>query len=166
MDSSEKDPGRLVRHIDLCFLSLLTFPKSFQLVVAYQFHVPCLDLLLLTTCNSYEWLLSWLNRVGQFWSVIPLTLLYWWTFPYPTLWFVSIPWSSTLGVKLGFPSCSEVKNSPANAVQSLGWEDPLRRKWQPTPVFLPGKSHWQRSLMGYSLWDHKIVEHDLTTNQQ
>ena len=35
-------------------------------------------------------------------------------------------------------------------VQSLGQEDPLRRKWQPTPVFLPGKSHGQRSLAGYS----------------
>ena len=28
---------------------------------------------------------------------------------------------------------------------------PWRRKWQPTPVFLPGKSHGQRSLAGYSL---------------
>ena len=27
-----------------------------------------------------------------------------------------------------------------------------RRKWQPTPVFLPGKSHGQRSLVGYSPW--------------
>ena len=35
-------------------------------------------------------------------------------------------------------------------VQSLGWEDPWRRKWQPTPVLLPGKSHGQRSLVGYS----------------
>ena len=30
-----------------------------------------------------------------------------------------------------------------------------RRKWQPTPVFLPGKSHGQRSLAGYSPWGHK-----------
>ena len=30
-----------------------------------------------------------------------------------------------------------------------------RRKWQPTPVFLPGKSHGWRSLAGYSPWDHK-----------
>ena len=35
-------------------------------------------------------------------------------------------------------------------VQSLGREDPWRKKWQPTPVFLPGESHGQRSLMGYS----------------
>ena len=30
-----------------------------------------------------------------------------------------------------------------------------RRKWQPTPVFLPGESHGQRNLAGYSLWGHK-----------
>ena len=30
-----------------------------------------------------------------------------------------------------------------------------RRKWQPTPVFLPGESHGQRSLAGYSPWGHK-----------
>ena len=29
-----------------------------------------------------------------------------------------------------------------------------RRKWQPTPVFLPGKSHGRRSLVGYSRWSH------------
>ena len=32
---------------------------------------------------------------------------------------------------------------------------PRRRKWQPTPVFLCGKSHGQRSLVGYSPWGHK-----------
>ena len=40
-------------------------------------------------------------------------------------------------------------------VQSLGWEDPLERKWQPTPVLLPGKPHGQRSLVGYSPWSRK-----------
>ena len=30
-----------------------------------------------------------------------------------------------------------------------------RNKWQPTPVFLPGESHGQRSLTGYSLRDRK-----------
>ena len=40
-------------------------------------------------------------------------------------------------------------------VQSLGREDPRRRKWQPTPIFLPGESHGQRSLVGYSPWGHK-----------
>jgi len=34
------------------------------------------------------------------------------------------------------------------------------RKWQPIPVFLPGKSHGQRSMAGYSPWGHK--ESDMT----
>ena len=33
-----------------------------------------------------------------------------------------------------------------------------RRKWQPTPVFLPGESHGQRSLAGYSPWGHKELD--------
>ena len=40
----------------------------------------------------------------------------------------------------------------------VDWEDPLE-KWQPTPVFLPEKSHGQRSLVGYSPW---VVESDVT----
>ena len=36
---------------------------------------------------------------------------------------------------------------------------PWRREWQPTPVFLLGESHGQRSLVGYSPWGHK-VRHD------
>ena len=32
---------------------------------------------------------------------------------------------------------------------------PWRRAWQPTPVFLPGESHGQRSLVGYSPWDRR-----------
>ena len=54
---------------------------------------------------------------------------------------------------------SVVKNPPAHAgdtqldlwIRKLPW----RRKWQPTPVFLPGKSHGQTSLVGYSPWGCK-----------
>ena len=35
-------------------------------------------------------------------------------------------------------------------VQPLGREDPLEKKWQPAPVFLPGESHGWRNLVGYS----------------
>ena len=35
-----------------------------------------------------------------------------------------------------------------------------RRKWQPTPVFLPGESQGQRSLVGRRLWGH--IELDVT----
>ena len=48
-------------------------------------------------------------------------------------------------------------------VQSLGQEDPLEGEyWQPTPVFLPGKSHGQRSLAGYSPQGHSVGQ-DLVT---
>ena len=40
-------------------------------------------------------------------------------------------------------------------VLSLDGEDPWRRKWQPTPVSLPGEFHGQRSLVGYSPRDRK-----------
>ena len=47
-----------------------------------------------------------------------------------------------------------VKNLPVvqeTRVQSLGREDPVGRECIPTPVFLPEKSHGQRSLVGYSM---------------
>ena len=56
-----------------------------------------------------------------------------------------------------------VKNLPVmqkTQVRSLGQEDPWRRKWQPTPVFLPGESHGERSLVGYSPWGSQKVGHD------
>ena len=37
-------------------------------------------------------------------------------------------------------------------------EIPWRREWQPTPVFLPGEFHGQRSLVGYSPWGCKELE--------
>ena len=35
---------------------------------------------------------------------------------------------------------------------------PWRRAWQPTPIFLPEKSHGQKSLAGYSPWGHKELD--------
>ena len=52
----------------------------------------------------------------------------------------------------GFPGGSDGKQSALKAdgfdpwVGKIAW----RRKWQPTPVFLPGESHGQGSLVGYS----------------
>ena len=54
-----------------------------------------------------------------------------------------------------------VKNPPAmqeTQVRSLGQEVPWRREWQPTPVFLPGEVHGQRSLAGYNPWDRKDLD--------
>ena len=65
-----------------------------------------------------------------------------------------------------------VKNPPAKAgdtrdstdIGSIpGWGMiPWRRKWQPIPVFLPGKFYGQRSLVGCSPWGHKVSD---TTEQ-
>ena len=43
---------------------------------------------------------------------------------------------------------------------------PWRKKWQLTPVFLPGKSHGQRSLEGYSPWGYKELDTTQQTKQQ
>ena len=58
-----------------------------------------------------------------------------------------------------------VKNPPANAEVRdagliLGGEDPWRRAQQPTPVFLPGESHGQRSLVGLQFIGSQRVRHD------
>ena len=78
------------------------------------------------------------------------------SFIYPSTW------------DTGFLSDSVVKNLPANAgdAGSIPWvkKTPWGRKWQPIPVFLPGKSHGQRSLAGYSPWDHK--ESDTTETKR
>ena len=75
---------------------------------------------------------------------------------------------------MGFPRGSVVKNPPAMQevwVRSLAEEDPLekemathssmlawRRKWQPTPVCLPGEVHGQRCRVGYSPWGRKELD--------
>ena len=43
-------------------------------------------------------------------------------------------------------------------IGSLGLEDPWRREWLSTPVFLPVEFHGQRSLVGYSPWSHKELD--------
>ena len=42
------------------------------------------------------------------------------------------------------------------------WKIPWRRKWQPTPVLLPGKSHGERSMAGYSPWGGKKLSNSST----
>ena len=60
-----------------------------------------------------------------------------------------------------FPIAQMAKNLPEcrrsgfnTWVRKILW----RRKWQPTPVFLPGESHRQRSLVGYNPWSHKELD--------
>ena len=72
---------------------------------------------------------------------------------------------SFVGGYLSFPGSSVVKNMPANAgatgdVGSTPGSGrfPWVKKWQPTPVFLPGRFHGLRSLVGYSPWDCKELD--------
>ena len=64
----------------------------------------------------------------------------------------------------GFPSGTSGKELACHAadirdtVRSLSQEDPCRRAWQLTPVFLPGESHGQSSLVGYSPWGCKETQ--------
>ena len=67
----------------------------------------------------------------------------------------------------GLPWCLTSKESTCNVdwpwipeFNPLVRKIPRRRKWQPTPVFLPGKNHGQMSLAGYSPWGRK--ESDMT----
>ena len=70
-----------------------------------------------------------------------------------------------------FPDGAVVKNPPVNAKDAgdarLGFDPwvrkfPWRRKWQPTPLFLPGKFHGQRGLEVYKPHGHK--ESDATVH--
>ena len=61
---------------------------------------------------------------------------------------------------LGFPGGAVVKTCQCGRHKRCRFDPwvgkiPWRRKWQPTPVFLPGKSNGQRSLAGYSPWGYK-----------
>ena len=56
------------------------------------------------------------------------------------------------------PNCCAQKPSPACAFHTLvpaNYSITWRRKWQPTPVFLPGKSHGRKSLVGYGPWGRR-----------
>ena len=71
---------------------------------------------------------------------------------------------------MGFPDGASGKE-PAYQCRRHGFDPwvrkiPWRRKWQPTPVFLPGEFHGQRGLEGYSPWGHKRVGHNIVTEQQ
>ena len=62
----------------------------------------------------------------------------------------------------GLPGGLDDKESPCHAgdaglIPGLG-RSPGEREWQPTPVFLPGEFHGQRSLAGYSPWSPRELD--------
>ena len=53
----------------------------------------------------------------------------------------------------------ETQKTPYNWVTiKVGWEDPLEKDMATSPVFLPGESHEQRNLAGYSPQGHKRID--------
>ena len=87
------------------------------------------------------------------WTELIVDLQCYLTFSYIAKWF-----GYTYTYIWDFPGGSVEKTLPSMQemqVQPQGREDPRRRKCQPTPAFLPRKSHGQRSLVGYSPRDHK-----------
>ena len=63
-----------------------------------------------------------------------------------------------------FPGDSDVQESACNvgdpgSIPGSGRRSiPWRRKWQPTPVLLPGESHGERNVTGYNPWRHKELD--------
>ena len=88
----------------------------------------------------------------RFWSCLCVAVAF----------FVSAENKGTAISKKGFPGGTVGKESASQCgrckrhefdpwVEKIPW----RREWQPTPVFLPGRPHGQRSLVGSSPWGHK-----------
>ena len=87
-----------------------------------------------------------LHRVGHDWSDLAVAV---------TAYF-GLPWW------LSGKGCLSMQETQVWFLGKIPW----RRKWQSTPVFLPGKSHRERSLVGYSPWGHKRVGQNWTMKQQ
>ena len=69
---------------------------------------------------------------------------------------------SAISIHMGFPGGASGKESTCQGRRCKRrgldpWVEEIfrRRKWQPAPVFLPGKFHGQKSQMGYSPWGHE-----------
>ena len=124
-----------------------------------------------TLCDSLDWSLPGPLTMGfsrqEYWSGLPCPPPG--DLPDPGIELVSIM-SPVLSVEFfttNFPDSSDCKKNCLQYRRSVfnPWvgKIPWRRKWQLTPIFLPGKSCGQRSLAGYSPWGHK-VKHDWATN--
>ena len=58
-----------------------------------------------------------------------------------------------LSPNLSIPA-SQINSCYNSGISYIQW----RKKWKPTPVFLPGKFYGQRGLVGYGLWGHKELD--------
>ena len=71
------------------------------------------------------------------------------------VWFHLCIFDSFPGGSCGKESVCQCRRHKRHGFDPWVGKIPWKRKWQPTPVFLPGKFHGQRSLVGYNPWGHK-----------
>ena len=110
---------------------------------------------------------------------VPLLMSYVWSFPCPFSYFNKTllhksswvikpgPWSQSQ-IFFGNHESDTVHSKLSSAMQetqvrSLGWEDPVEKRMQPTPVFLPGESRGQKPGRLQSMGSRR-VRHDWTAN--
>ena len=67
-------------------------------------------------------------------------------------------WEQWLTLFFGAPKSLQMVIAAMKLKDAYSLEGKLRRKWQPTPVFLPGELHGQRSLVCYSPGAHKELD--------
>ena len=87
-----------------------------------------------------------------------ITLIELWILNHPCIPGINPTWAWHM-ILLMYAFCGKASAHNVGAgfnpwVRKISW----RRTWQPTPVFLPGKSHARRNLVGYSPWGHKESE--------
>ena len=103
-----------------------------------------------TQSSTLAWKILWMEEPGRLQSMGPQRVGY--------------DWKTSLSLHLTELNKTKVSRLPKDMGKlfvKLSWKLFIlltsiyfwRREWQPTPVFLPGKSHGQRSLAGYCLWE-------------
>ena len=162
---------------ELCKLTRLlkAFTLMMHMLHLLMFHWPIH--IMRPDSTSMAWDVQWgepANHIVTVMDVLPfnrklrrelskcLLPMYWLTSKSAFYELTLCHWSWSLLVQRASQVALVVKNLPANAgdIKRCGFNPwmgniPWRRKWQPTPVFLPRKSHGQRSLEGSSPWGHR-----------
>ena len=121
--------------------------------------------------------MRWLDGITNTMDMVWVDSRSWWTGRPGVLRFMGSQrvrhyWATELNwteyVKMGLPWWLSGKES-AWQCRRPGFNPwvgkiPWKKKWQSTPVLLPGKSHGHRTLAGYSPWGHERVGYDLINN--
>ena len=118
-------------------------------------HRECWDTFYMASQISTQALLGVINSFSCVGSLFPSPNL---QVYYPIKYLYRLPkWLN------GKVSSSKFRRCKRHGFNPRVWKIHWGRKWQPIPVFLPGKSHGPRSLVGYSPWGHKELDIFLVT---